>query len=104
MLVELVATDSPMFSPIPSTCAPRAHAVRVSFEKYRSLPPSYLEDEPEGEEEWLGEVKAEPASSSHSRGRRRSKGVSAGTPTKHDPVLCGRRNARNMERVSEELW
>lgn len=33
------------------------------------------------------------------RGRRRSKGVSMGSQTKHDADVCGRRNVRNMEKV-----
>ena len=37
---------------------------------------------------------------SGSRGRRRSKGVPTGGATKHDPVICGRKNARNMEKVN----
>ena len=37
------------------------------------------------------------------RGRRRSKGVPLGVPTKHDPVVCGRKNARNMEKVTSEF-
>ena len=35
---------------------------------------------------------------SGSRGRR--KGPSPGQPTKHDPVICGRRNVQNMEKVN----
>ena len=34
-----------------------------------------------------------------SHGRRRSKGVPTGGATKHDPVICGRKNVRNMEKV-----
>jgi len=37
------------------------------------------------------------------RSRRRSKGVPLGVPTKHDPVVCGRKNARNMEKVTSEF-
>ena len=35
-----------------------------------------------------------------SHGRRRSKGVPTGSATKHDPVICGRKNVRNMEKVN----
>ena len=35
-----------------------------------------------------------------SHGRRRSKGVPTGGATKHDPVICGRKNVRNMEKVN----
>ena len=34
------------------------------------------------------------------RGRRRSKGVPVGAQTKHDPDVCGRKNVRNMEKVT----
>lgn len=78
-------------------------SVRVSLERYRSLPASYLEDDDEDqlgeeEEEAEGGERVEPTPSV-SRGRRRSKGVPVGMATKHDPVVCGRRNARNVEKV-----
>ncbi len=77
-------------------------SVRVSLEKFRSLPASYLEDnEVDGEEEEEEEEKIAPTPSPLvSKGRRRSKGVPVGMATKHDPVVCGRRNARNMEKVT----
>ena len=44
----------------------------------------------------LGDSCRSPASSS---GSRRRKGVSPGQPTKHDPVICGRRNVQNIDKV-----
>ena len=72
------------------------------MEKYRSLPSSYLEDrEVESEEEDEEDEEMEVRRTPSSRGRRRSKGVPMGVPTKHDPDVCGRRNVRNMEKVGE---
>jgi len=80
----------------------RDSKVRVSFEKYRSLPRSFLEDEMEEEsEEEEEDIVLQPKSAP--RGRRRSKGVPLGVPTKHDPVVCGRKNARNMEKFPPDF-
>ena len=70
----------------------------MSFEKFRSVHP-YLEDE-EGEDNSDepyddGDF---PILDRPSKGHRRSKGVSEGTPTKHDAEICGRRNVRTMEK------
>ena len=43
-------------------------------------------------------IEYRPRTSPLKSGRR--KGVSPGQPTKHDAVICGRRNVQNMERVS----
>ena len=83
--------------------------VHVSFEKYRSLHPYDLEDA--GEEPTEEEEEEEVGNRSHnedcrvqvSRGHRRSKGVSVGNPTKHDAVLCGRRNVQNMEKFPPDF-
>ena len=87
-------------------------SVHVSFENYRSLHPALLEDEggtaaddEEEEEEEEEDVPVAPGDVQVSRSsRRRSKGVPVGMVTKHDPVVCGRKNARNMEKVSMGYW
>lgn len=83
----------------------RDSKVRVSFENFRSLPPSQLQDEGEGDsqEEGEGEGEVPVPGPSFSRGRRRSKGVPFGATTKHDPILCGRKNVRNMEKFPVEF-
>lgn len=37
------------------------------------------------------------------RSHRRSKGVAGGVATKHDAVLCGRKNVRNMEKFPPDF-
>ena len=44
-----------------------------------------------------------PQATSVAKGRRRSKGVPVGMPTKHDPEICGRRNVRNMEKFPPDF-
>jgi RIO kinase 3 len=73
--------------------------VKVSFEKFRTLPSSYETDDYDGDEESEEEEVLKPVPQAPtSRGRRRSKGVPMGTQTKHDADVCGRRNVRNMEK------
>ena len=91
--------------------------MRVSFEKFLTLPSSYLTEDYDGDEEseedegikitiifsklYIFFFSVVPVSrgSAPSRGRRRSKGVPMGTQTKHDTDVCGRKNVRNMEKV-----
>jgi RIO kinase 3 len=73
--------------------------VKVSFEKFLTLPSSYLTDDYDGDEESEDETEeVQVAQAAPSRGRRRSKGVPVGTQTKHDADVCGRKNVRNMEK------
>lgn len=83
---------------------PPLHTVHVSFEKYRSLPSSYLEDDSLSSDELEEELaKPVPQTTTVAKGRRRSKGVPVGMPTKHDPEICGRRNVRNMEKFPPDF-
>lgn len=74
--------------------------VHVSFEKYRSLHP-YLEEKQQDSDDSYdeGDEPVELAPRSH----RRSKGVSVGMVTKHDAVLCGRKNVKNMEKFPPDF-
>ena len=76
----------------------------MSFENFRSVPP-FLRDDDDSDEEndlYSGEEDARPEISVH-RGHRRSKGVPSGATTKHDPVVCGRRNVKNMEKFPPDF-
>ena len=79
----------------------------MSFEKYRSLHPYDLDndgDENDEEEEDDDELSEEDdLQFNPHRGHRRSKGVTAGNLTKHDPVLCGRKNVKNMEKFPPDF-
>lgn len=77
-------------------------SVHVSFEKYRSLHPSYLEDDEHSSDDSYDE-RDDPPDLTPPKNHRRSKGVSAGSVTKHDAVLCGRRNVRNMEKFPPDF-
>ena len=83
------------------------HIVHISFEKYRSLPASLLEDEDDQYDEQSDDDTYGPKDTRvqavASKGRRRSKGVPVGMTTKHDPVLCGRKNVRNMEKFPPDF-
>lgn len=80
--------------------------VHVSFQNYRSLHPYNLENEEdedqEEEEEEMGEESCQDYYRAP-RGHQRSKGVAPGNPTKHDAVLCGRKNVRNMEKFPPDF-
>ncbi len=81
--------------------------VHVSFEKYRSLPDSYLHDDddspsPDDSDEDVEDFER-VAETTPSKSRRRSKGVPVGTATKHDPEICGRRNVKNMEKFPPDF-
>lgn len=79
-------------------------AVHVSFEKYRSLPDSYLHDDDDSPSPDDSDDELELVSeTTPSKSRRRSKGVPTGMPTKHDPEICGRRNVRNMEKFPPDF-
>lgn len=70
--------------------------VSISLANYRSVHPALDEmedDEWEVEEMEVKSVPKPPVGGSR-RGRRRYK---AGTPTKHDPEVCGRRNVERIE-------
>ena len=69
--------------------------VSISLANYRSVHPSLVDEDDEWEVEEV-EVKSVPKAptSSNRRGRRRHK---PGTPTKHDPEVCGRRNIERIE-------
>ena len=72
----------------------------MSYEKFLTLPPSYLTEEYDGDEESEDDGdEVETTKAPAARGRRRSKGVPMGTQTKHDADICGRRNVKNMEKV-----
>ena len=75
--------------------------VQISFENFRSVPPflrdDASDDDQSREELYSGDEDPRPQITV-SRGHRRSKGVPAGAATKHDPVVCGRRNVKNMEK------
>ena len=75
--------------------------VHISFENFRSVPPFLRDDDSDNEQsrEELYSGDEDPRPQVHvSRGHRRSKGVPAGAATKHDPVICGRKNVKNMEK------
>ena len=75
--------------------------VHISFENFRSVPPFLRDgdsdDEQSREELYSGDEDPKPQVSV-SRGHRRSKGVPPGATTKHDPVICGRKNVKSMEK------
>ena len=73
--------------------------VHVSFEKFRSVHP-YLEDQDrEVDDEAYDDDEDFPMIADRPpKSHRRSKGVSEGTPTKHDAEMCGRKNVRTMEK------
>ena len=80
------------------------YVVHVSFEKFRSLHPSFLEEDKEDEEDSSEESSEEASLHLRGfRGHRRSKGVPSGNVTKHDPVLCGRKNVKNMEKFPPDF-
>ena len=80
--------------------------VHVSFENFRSVPP-FLRDEDEDDDLARGELYSgdeDPRPQiTVSKGHRRSKGVPAGAATKHDPIICGRRNVKNMEKFPPDF-
>ena len=77
--------------------------VHVSFEKYRSVPPFLREgDEQDEDDLYSGDEDPRPKIAV-SRGHRRSKGVPSGGVTKHDPIVCGRRNVKNMEKFPPDF-
>jgi RIO kinase 3 len=80
--------------------------VHVSFEKYRSLH-SYLEEEEQASDEGNDDDRYEEGDDhpveQAPRSHRRSKGVAVGAVTKHDAVLCGRKNVRNMEKFPPDF-
>ena len=82
--------------------------VAISFDKFRSVHPALCEvdeynddDIDSGDNEEIS-TQHSPNNTSHSGNskKRRAKRSSDTTPTKHDPYVCGRRNVRNMEKVS----
>ncbi len=82
------------------------YIVHVSYEKYRSLPDSYLHDDDDDESPSpdVSDEEVEFVSeTTPTKSRRRSKGVPAGMRTKHDPEICGRRNVRNMEKFPPDF-
>ncbi len=83
---------------------PYLSPVHVSFEKFRSLHPSYLEDDLESSDE--DDVEEEGDYSLNlkpHKNQRRSKGVPVGMVTKHNAEVCGRRNVKNMEKFPPDF-
>ena len=74
----------------------------MSFEKYRSVHP-YLEEEEQLDDDSYDEGDYHPAAEKPAKSHRRSKGVPNGKTTKHDAVLCGRRNVKNMEKFPPDF-
>lgn len=79
--------------------------VHVSFENFRSVPPFLRdgEDEDDDESELYSDGEDPRPQLTVSRGHRRSKGVPSGAVTKHDPIVCGRRNVKNMEKFPPDF-
>lgn len=90
-----------IFHFIPNTSPLICLAVHISFENFRSVPPFLRDgdsdDEQSREELYSGDEDTKPQVTV-SRGHRRSKGVPVGATTKHDPVICGRKNVKSMEK------
>lgn len=78
----------------------------MSFEKFRSVHP-YLKGEGEEDDEDNDEAYDDeddfPVVGHAPKSHRRSKGVSEGTPTKHDADICGRKNVRTMEKFPPDF-
>ncbi len=77
--------------------------VHVSFEKFRSVHPYLEEEEEESDEEFYDEGDFPVPVNHPPKSHRRSKGVSIGTPTKHDAEMCGRKNVRTMEKFPPDF-
>ena len=79
--------------------------VHVSFENFRSVPPFLRDDSDDEQDEgelYSGDEDPRPKITV-SKGHRRSKGVPSGAATKHDPIVCGRRNVKNMEKFPPDF-
>lgn len=80
--------------------------VAISFDKFRSVHPALCDvDEFDDDDDDSGDNEEAPQhhspnNTSHNGKKKRSKRSSETTPTKHDAYICGRRNVRNMEKVT----
>lgn len=79
--------------------------MHVSFENFRSLHPSYLEEDQwsSDDEDSYDEDDDSTPDLKLPKNQRRSKGVSVGMVTKHNAELCGRRNVKNMEKFPPDF-
>eukprot|EP00118_Oscarella_pearsei_P001495 m.7601 g.7601 ORF g.7601 m.7601 type:complete len:504 (+) comp19162_c0_seq1:98-1609(+) len=73
--------------------------VSISLRNYRQMHPGLDEEDEDSDEEWAEptkEVRKTTGTPSRGGSRHARRRLKAGTPTKHDPVICGRRNVQKV--------